>query len=584
MMSLLATWIDNLSSFILIGLAAAFVIQMFTSKSYWSRFWRRLSRPFDPLRRRHWLLPGLAAVAALIVSDAILAFLGTGYLSLWLWFVCAAYGVYTWVDTQVLGRFQARRLRKHVAGGMGMPNSMSAHNGVGLLDRIGKSLSLLPYSILLLGATRSGKTEAAKHIVRQQLLRFGDGVMVVFDYKRDYQDFFDALGIDYIRLSLRDSTHVPNIFREFDDEMAIDEFARGMFPDGGGRRDGGSAEHFDDVARQTFAAILKMLWRDRDDPDNATVRQYFLASDPEAIFEDLSAHDDLVAARSSMNVETNAKHAQNTYITLQKQVKEVFVGDFARSPADGEQAFSFREAYESPPGKPIVLDFPKNKGDSTKPLFRFYLDWAARFALDNSQRQDYFILDEFARIPNLRKIGDLLNVGAGDRVQVVCALQSVNQMYANYGRDRGNALLSGLVSKILLRANDSDTVEFIRDSIGTEFQEYTKHVEKTDHGHVKRRETKEEEEHRFSKGQIRKWQPGVGAIVLPDRWAKGYMPQLDSSLSTLYERAILGDTQPPVVEEVGGGASAPAPVEDDERAGTDAHATNDGESTHPADD
>ena len=88
------------------------------------------------------------------------------------------------------------------------------------------------------------------------------------------------------------------------------------------------------------------------------------------------------------------------------------------------------------------------------------------------------MLDEFARIPHLRSIGDLLNVGGDDGVQVLVTLQSVTQMYANYGRDRGKSLLAGLVTKVCLRANDDDeTVRFIRESIGTEFVEYTKHVD-----------------------------------------------------------------------------------------------------------
>lgn len=540
-MSALGAWIDFISLFVLIGLVGTFGIEFVTGRALFSPIWNRLERLFIPLSERHWLLPAVAATVAFFVGSLVFAVLGASTPTFVLWFAFALLGIVTFVDNQIFGRYRRRRLMKHVGNGMGMPNSITASNGVGLFDRLGHALSLLPYSILLLGATRSGKTEAAKHIVHQMLLRFNTGVMVVFDYKDDYQRFFDALGIDYITLSLRDSTHIPNLFREFDDELDVDEFARAVFPGGGGRRDGGSAEHFNKVSRQTFAAVLKMLRRERDNPDNATVLRYFMRSSPEDIFNDLREYDDFAAATSALNVEANAKHAQDTYSTLHSTVEEVFAGDFARSPNDvGKQAFSFREAYENPPDKPIVLDFPKNKGDSTKPLFRFYLDWAARFALDNQQRQDYFILDEFARIPNLRKIGDLLNVGAGDRVQVVVALQSVSQMYANYGRDRGNALLSGLVSKVLLRANDSDTVEFIRNSIGTEFVEYTKHVERDDMGNEVRRETKEEEEHRFSKGQIRKWSPGVCAIVLPDRWAKGYSPQLDGGYASLYERAIHG--------------------------------------------
>lgn len=547
-MSAVGAWIDFVSLFVLLGLVVAFGVEFVTGRPWLSRIWNHLAEVFLPLREIHWLLPAVAAAVLLLVSDLAFAALGTGTGTLVLWSAFALLGAATFFDNQVLGRYRRRRLMKHAGNGMGMPNSITASNGVSFFDRLGHALSLLPYSILLLGATRSGKTEAAKHIVHQMLLRFNTGVMVVFDYKDDYQRFFDALGIDYIKLSLRDSTHFPNLFREFDDELDVDEFARAVFPGGDDRRDGGSAEHFNKVSRQTFAAVIKMLRRERENPDNGTVRRYFVQSSLEDVYSDLREHDDFAAATSALNVETNAKHAQDTYSTLTSTVKEMFVGDFARSPETAEGAFSFRETYENPPKKPIVLDFPKNKGDSTKPLFRFYLDWAARFALDNRQRQDYFILDEFARIPNLRKIGDLLNVGAGDRVQVVVALQSVSQMYANYGRDRGNALLSGLVSKILLRANDSDTVEFIRNSIGTEFIEYTKHVERDDMGNEVRRETKEEEEHRFSKGEIRKWSPGVCAIVLPDRWAKGYSPQLDDGYASLYERAIHGSIEAADVE------------------------------------
>ena len=570
--SAIAVGIDLVSAFVLLTLVVAFGVEFVTGRPWFSRIWNRLAGLFLPLREVHWLLPTVAAAAILFVSDLALGALGTGMTTLAAWIAFALIGAATFLDNQIVSRYRRRRLRKHAAGGMGMPTSMSETNGVGFFDRLGHALALLPYSILLLGATRSGKTEAAKHIVQQMLLRFNTGVMVVFDYKTDYQDFFDALGIDYIKLSLRDSTHIPNLFDEFEDELDVNEFARGVFPGGDGRRDGGSAEHFNKVARQTFAAVLKMLRRKRDDPDNETVQRYFAHSSPEDVYNDLREHNDFAAATSALNVETNAEHAQDTYSTLQSTVEEVFLGDFARSPDEqaGERAFSFRDAYENPPGKPIVLDFPKNRGDSTKPLFRFYLDWAARFALDNPNRQDYFILDEFARIPNLRKIGDLLNVGAGDRVQVVVALQSVSQMYANYGRDRGKALLSGLVTKILLRANDSDTVEFIRESIGTEFVEYTKHVE-TSYSEIKEREvevgreTKEEEEHRFSKGEIRKWSAGVGAIVLPDRWAKGYMPQLDAGLADLYQRAILGAESPPAVERRGGGVTASDSTADEQQ-------------------
>src|SRR5699024_3898194 len=210
---------------------------------------------------------------------------------------------------------------------------------------------------------------------------------------------------------------------------------------------------------QAFAAVLKMLVRESggvEDLSNHMIRHYFQTSEVGDIYEDLSEYPDFRAAQSALNVETNAKHDQSVYNTMQRTVNDVFVGDFARSTDEWE--FSIRDYMNDPQGVPLVLDFPKDRGETTKPLFRFMLDWSARFALDDPARQHYFVLDEFARIPHLRKIGDLLNVGSGDRVQVVVTLQSVTQMYYNYGHDYGKSLLAGLVSKVCLRANDNETV------------------------------------------------------------------------------------------------------------------------------
>lgn len=91
---------------------------------------------------------------------------------------------------------------------------------------------------------------------------------------------------------------------------------------------------------------------------------------------------------------------------------------------------------------------------------------------------------------------------AGENVTTLVTLQSMQQLYSNYGRQTGEAVLSGLVSMILLRPNDNATVEFYRAAIGSEFTEYTAT------GHP--RETRTIEEHEFLKGAIRRWNPGRG--------------------------------------------------------------------------
>jgi type IV secretory pathway TraG/TraD family ATPase VirD4 len=110
-----------------------------------------------------------------------------------------------------------------------------------------------------------------------------------------------------------------------------------------------------------------------------------------------------------------------------------------------------REHVQDPQEVPIVLDFLKASGQTTKPIFRFLIDHAAMFAMKNRNEQSYFVLDKFAQIPNLRRFEELVNVGRGEKVTTLVTLQSVQQLYSNYGHETGEAILSELVSMILLR-------------------------------------------------------------------------------------------------------------------------------------
>jgi len=56
---------------------------------------------------------------------------------------------------------------------------------------------------------------------------------------------------------------------------------------------------------------------------------------------------------------------------------------------------------DDPQGRTLLLGFLITEGDAVQPAFRFFIDWAARFALADDKT--CFVLDEFARLPGLRK-------------------------------------------------------------------------------------------------------------------------------------------------------------------------------------
>ena len=390
-------------------------------------------------------------------------------------------------------------------------------------------------SVGMIGATRSGKTEVAKHFVAQMReQRRRNEPVIVYDHKRDFQDALAEWGVPTLKLSATDSSVTWNLFREAETERDLDELGRALFPSrngSGADRSGSGSQFFDTAARQVFVAVAKYLRREcknqGKDATNALLVRYFERTDAETLYEDLTDYEDLVGAASAVDPEAS-RQARGVYATVQQRVNDVFAGDFAKAPGD-RPAFSVRGYMKEPQGYVLVLDRPQRHSASTAPIFRFLIDRAAMHALEDGTRGSYFVLDEFARLPQLSRIEELVNVGAAQRTQVVLTLQAVSQLYQTYGRERGRSILSGLATQVLLRAGDDESVEHAREAIGTYFEEYTGHTHYTQVGDFEietERETQMEEEYPFSKGDLRRLDVGQAVIVQPGGWAFGYVPML----------------------------------------------------------
>jgi len=427
------------------------------------------------------------------------------------------------VGGRASGRLAARKLARQTGDGYALPMFVRDQRNVGRLERLGGVLDVpRTGSILALGTTRSGKTETGKHIVSQ--MRADDSEpMVIYDHKDDYQEFLEGRGDPFVRLSSRGSGVVWNIFEEIETDADADEIARAIFAGTDPN------EYFDVAGRQVFAAILKLIRRDFDAagkvPSNENLVNFFQRKGRKEVYADLSGEQDLTGAASHLDPESS-KQASGVYASVQRQINDVFLGDFA-----AEGGFSIREYMHDPQGKALVLDYPYREGESTTPIFRLLIDLAAREALDDGDRGAYFVLDEVAQIPHLSRLDELVNVGAGRNIQVFITLQSVAQLRASYGTEEASALLSGLTSAMILRCGDPASVDFARFAIGQEFKDYTAHVEKAElpRGRKKtmHRETKRSEEYAFSEADINSWRPGEGVLVRPESWAHGRVKLID---------------------------------------------------------
>ncbi|UPM43833.1 type IV secretory system conjugative DNA transfer family protein [Halocatena salina] len=311
-------------------------------------------------------------------------------------------------------------------------------------------------SVLVLGETGSGKTEAIK-VLAHQLQAEPDEAFVVFDYKQDYRTFFPAENV--VRLSSDDSDVIWNVFEEIEDDGDCDEIAKAIFV--GAEVDN---DYFTNAATQVLADVLRLLRirADRSDvePSNEDLVKFLNDVDVDHLREGFIEEN----LSSKKHFPATVEASSNIVSILEERVKTVFRGDFSK---DG--SFSVRKYMADPDGQILLLDFPIQQSASVQPIFRLLIDWSIRFGLDD-ERDSYYILDEFAALPELDMLERLINAGGAYNCYAILGVQAIPQLRDTYGTDKADSLLSGLAQEIHLRVGQG-SVEYCRKRIGREHVE-----------------------------------------------------------------------------------------------------------------
>jgi energy-coupling factor transporter ATP-binding protein EcfA2 len=306
-------------------------------------------------------------------------------------------------------------------------------------------------SVLVLGETGSGKTEAIK-VLAYQLQADPNEPFVIFDYKQDYQQFFGDERV--VRLSSADSTEIWNVFREIRRDEECDEIATAIFE--GSETDN---PYFTNAAAQVLADILRLLQRrarrEGKMPSNTDILTFLKGIDADALREAFIAEE----LSAQKHLPSGAEASNNIVSILEERVKAVFRGDFSEP-----GAFSVREYMADPRGRILILDYPIQQSSSVRPIFRLLIDWSIRFGLDD-ERGSYYLLDEFAALPQLDMLERLINAGRAYNCYAILGVQAIPQLRATYGKDEAESLLSGLAQEIHLRVGQG-SVEYCRNCLG----------------------------------------------------------------------------------------------------------------------
>jgi energy-coupling factor transporter ATP-binding protein EcfA2 len=369
-------------------------------------------------------------------------------------------------------------------------------------------------SMLVFGETGSGKTEAIK-LLAHQMQADPDEAFVIFDYKEDYQTFF--ADDDLLRLSSRDSDVTWNVFCELKNREDCDEIAEAVFA-------GTENNYFTNAATQVFADILRFLYQRgyRHDytPTNKDLVDFLADTDAEDLRKFLEEEN----LSSKKHIPKGAEASLNIVSNLEERVNKVFTGDFAE-----HGYFSIRDYMNDPEGKKLVLDFPIERSSSVQPMFRLFIDWSIRFGL-TTERGSYYVLDEFAALPELDMIERLINAGRAYNCYAIMGVQAISQLHERYGNDSADSLLSGLAQEIHLRVGDQASVKYWRQRIGRE------RVERGD-GDNKR----VTEEYPIGENTIQNLEAGRGIVHTIEGWQRGRLYMLEEVEDRLL--ANVGDTR-----------------------------------------
>lgn len=398
-------------------------------------------------------------------------------------------------------------------------------------------------SLLVLGESSAGRTESIK-LLLGQIDHASETPFVIFDYTNDYQEFYADDTV--IHISSKNSSQFWNIFQEIETENEFEEIGHLLY---NGNEQQARDPLFPQAARQLTVAILKYIHREHDNPTNEDLARFLETNDADSMHEKLFEYTDLRAAASSITPGAETQ-AAGVFSHLQVTLGSIFTGDFAR---DG--TFSIREYMENPTGRKLILDFPIDQGERIKPAFRLFIDWAIRSALDDSENNAYFLLDEFEAAPELERIERLVSDGQDNGVYTILGLQKKSQLEDSYGEDTTDSILRGFVQEILMRPGDEAGLDYIRDR--TERERHKRRVQgpaSTFDRDITGREilynqVSTNKRAGIPENELQGFETGEAIVLEEDGWRRGNLYRLPEIEHVLEDQRDGGDTSEDSIEK-----------------------------------
>jgi len=330
--------------------------------------------------------------------------------------------------------------------------------------------NLFSQHMLFLGSIGTGKTNGIFQIISQlRNSMTSNDVMIIFDTKGDYYNTFYRMGDIVIsndeKATGENSRDYWNIFNEIklDESMEenIIEIARTLFFEKSQRS---NQPFFPNAARDLFTGILLHFCRNsgQTKTDNSQLRAFLDQSPSAEIRAMLQNHDDLKAMVSYI-ADDRSPQTQGVVSELQQLIREIFVGNFRKA-----GTLSLRKAIRNKGGRIIFIEYDLGIGGMLTPIYRLMLDMAIKEALGRKKSEGnvWFVIDEFRLIPHLQHVDDGVNFGRSLGAKFIIGVQNVEQVFHAYGEALARSILSGFLTTVAFRVNDTATRNYIQQLFG----------------------------------------------------------------------------------------------------------------------
>ncbi len=349
-------------------------------------------------------------------------------------------------------------------------NPLITLKGEGITDHLSFDKRMLSTHIMILGGIGTGKSNTFYHIIEQISRSLtDDDVMLIFDTKGDYVTKFLSPG-DVV-ISNDHSARGPcgrdywNIFQEIDQDNAeenIREMCRSLFKE---NIEKSTNAYFPNAASDLLFALMYMNNLITGTKPNNQQFIRFLKTSDASTFLDLFRDRPEFRYVSTHISDPNSAQTQGVVAEMNSIINKVFIGNFAR-----EGSISIRNLIRERGRRKIFIEYDINAGEVLTPIYNLLVDMAIKESLSktaNHKGSVYIFIDEFKLLPHLSHIDDAVNFGRSLGIKMIIGLQSITQMYDNYGENRAKSILSGFLNCFFFRVNNYESRQYIKECFGT---------------------------------------------------------------------------------------------------------------------